>query len=94
MTELLKELQKTVRNIYINNSLPASFPNNANSLSRILNNHKHELKNLDISVEIGKSTNRFVEVSKIGAKIPTIPTISTTKNNLNSQNRKTLLDED
>ncbi|MBR6510452.1 MAG: hypothetical protein IKT38_07590 [Clostridia bacterium] len=92
MTELLNELQKIVRKLYISKSLPSSFPNNANGLSRILNTHKHELKNLDVNVEIGRTTNRYVEVSKIGLNLPTIATNSTTKNDF--ENRKSLLDED
>lgn len=94
MTELLKELQKTVRNIYISNSLPASFPNNANSLSRLLNTHKHELKNLDIDIDIGRTTNRYVELRKIGVNTSTTPTNSTIKNNTDTKNRKNLLQDD
>lgn len=94
MTDLLNELQRIVRNLYIGKSLPVSFPNNANSLSRTLNTHKHELKNLDINIDIGRTTNRYVELRKIGTNPPTKPTISTTKNDLNTQNRKNLLADD
>ena len=94
MTDLLNELQRIVRNLYIGKSLPSSFPNNANSLSRTLNTHKHELKNLDISIDIGRTTNRYVELRKIGANSPTISTISTKKNDLENKNRKNLLADD
>lgn len=94
MTELLNELQKTARNLYINKSLPASFPSNPNSLSRMLNTQKHELKNLDIDIDIGRATNRFVEISKIGVNSPPTSSIPTTKNDLNTKNRITLLDDE
>ena len=93
MTELLNELQKIVRNLYISKTLPASFPNNPNSLSRILNTHKHELKNLDINLNIGRTSNRYVEVSRTTINLPSTSTMSTIKNDLNTKNRKTLLDE-
>lgn len=94
MTDLLNELQKIVRNLYINKTLPASFPNNPNSLSRMLNTHKHELKNLDIDIDIGRTTNRYIEIRKINENPSTTPTISTTPNDLNTKNRKTLLDDE
>ncbi len=94
MTELLNELQKIVRSLYINKTLPASFPNNPISLSRMLNTHKHELKNLDIDINIGRTTNRYVELRKIGESTSTIPTNSTIKNNPNTKNRKNLLQDD
>lgn len=90
MTELLNELQKIVRNLYINKTLPASFPNNANSLSRMIKTHKHELKNLDINVDIGRTTNRYIEIRKSDTDT-TISTMSSTKNDSTTQNRKNLL---
>lgn len=94
MTDLFNELQKIVRNLYINKTLPASFPNNPNSLSRMLNTHKHELKNLDIDIDIGRTTNRYIEIRKINENPSTTPTKSTTPNDLNTKNRKTLLDDE
>lgn len=94
MTDLLNELQKIVRSLYINKTLPASFPNNPIGLSRMLNTHKHELKNLDIDIDIGRTTNRYVELRKIGENTSTIPTNSTIKNNPNTKNRKNLLQDD
>lgn len=93
MTALHNELQKKVRNLYINKSLPASFPNNPNSLSRMLNTHKHELRNLDIDIDIGRATDRYIEITKINNNSSSVPTIATTKNDTNTESRKTLLDE-
>lgn len=93
-TELLKKLHGCLREIYMSNSVHNLIPETPNALSRELKNHSHEFEKAGIKVDRGHSTDRYIKISKIGAKIPTTPTISTTKNNLNSQNRKTLLDED
>ena len=91
---LLNELQKKVRNLYINKSLPASFPNTPNSLSRMLGNHKHELKNLDIEIDIGRTTNRYIELRKITANLPTTSTIATMNDEENKNRRNLLKDDD
>lgn len=67
MTTLLKKLRACCKEIYIGRSIPASFPEKANTLSKKLNQHRAELHNMGISVDIGRNTSRYVVIEKIRA---------------------------
>lgn len=92
-TDLLKLLQQCLREKYgcTNSDLMRIRPN---AMSQKLKTHTHELKTLGIKVKVGRSKERYVEVTKNDTKQSSIPTNSTIKNNPNTKNRKTLLDDD
>lgn len=62
MTELLQKMRSIIENTHIDRRIPANFPKNPSALSRKLNNYQHDLKTLGISVEIGRTTDRYVTI--------------------------------
>ena len=62
MTELLLKMRSIIENTHIDRRIPANFPKNPSALSRKLNNYQHDLKTLGISVEIGRTTDRYVTI--------------------------------
>ena len=64
MTDFLMKLKNVLPKFYIGHQLPASFPKTANALSRRLNTSRHELESLGITIEIGRSKERYVVIKK------------------------------
>ena len=62
MSELLLKMRSIIENTHIDRRIPANFPKNPSALSRKLNNYQHDLKTLGISVEIGRTTDRYVTI--------------------------------
>lgn len=64
------DLLTTLRNIYYTknavNILPKGFPLAANTLSRRLNSLTVELKTMGLSLAIGRDSNRYINITKIG----------------------------
>lgn len=83
-TELLRKLHDSYRQVYISRPLPASFPPTANALSRKLNNVSHELSKINIDIEIGRGSNRYIKVTKIN-KNPTVDVADTDESNSNRE---------
>lgn len=64
-TELLKNLHNSYRAVYISKPIPSSFPQTANILSRKIKNVSHELSKLNIDVEMGRGSNRYIKITKL-----------------------------
>ena len=64
------DLLRTLKNIYVEqndtNFLPNGFPKTANILSRRLKESNVELKQLNLDLTIGRDSNRFINITKIG----------------------------
>ncbi len=92
-TDLLKQLNQSLKDKYggINYSLIREKPN---AMSRKLKTYTHELKEMGIDVKIARSKDRYIEIRKIDASVPTKPTMPTTKTDLNTKTRKSLLEDD
>lgn len=61
-TELLKTLSELYLNESVSKNLPNSFPKSANLLSKKLGVLRHDLSLMNIEVEIGRNTNRFIRI--------------------------------
>lgn len=76
-SELLLKLKGLLPKVYIGRNLPENFPKSANALSRKLNLHQHELKNMGIKINIGRAKERFIAISKEDKLLPSVSTIPT-----------------
>ena len=69
MTELLHKMRTILTENYISGAIPKGFPQNASSLSRKLKSLEPDLQILQIKINIGRDSERYVELGDPGNAI-------------------------